>query len=62
MRIEFDDFICFSRQIKVEYFTLFEKSNFCPKIQFWPDPNILTSFSPEIFFDNFSREIKVVNS
>ena len=71
--------------------TLFEKSNFCPKIQFWQNPNIFTSFSPkffwqffswnqscqqlkspkpqhfhefftQIFFDNFSREIKVVNS
>ena len=42
--------------------TLFEKSNFFPKIQFWQNPNIFTSFSPQIFFDNFSREIKVVNS
>ena len=42
--------------------TLFEKSNFCPKIQFWQNPNIFTSFSPNFFFDNFSREIKVVNS
>ena len=42
--------------------TLFEKSNFCPKIQFWQNPNIFTSFSTKIFFDNFSREIKVVNS
>ena len=25
--------------------TLFEKSNFCPKIQFWPNSNIFTSFS-----------------
>ena len=41
---------------------LFEKSNFCPKIQFGPNSNIFTSFSPKIFFDNFSREIKVVNS
>ena len=44
-------------------YTLFEKSNFCPKIQFWQNPNIFTSFSPNFFFfDNFSREIKVVNS
>ena len=35
--------------------TLFEKSNFCPKIQFSRD------FHP-IFLDIFSREIKVVNS
>ena len=38
--------------------TLFEKSNFCPKIQFWQNPNIFTSFSPKIlwqFFDNFSQ-------
>ena len=43
-------------------FTLFEKSNFCPKIQFWQEPNIFTNFSPNFFFNNFSREIKVVNS
>ena len=42
--------------------TLFEKSNFCPKIQFLQNPNIFTSFSSNFFFDNFSREIKVVNS
>ena len=42
--------------------TLFEKSNICPKIQFWQNPNIFTSFSPKFLFDNFSREIKVVNS
>ena len=42
--------------------TLFEKSIFCPKIQFWQNPNIFTSFSIQNFFDNFSREIKVVNS
>ena len=39
--------------------SLFEKSNFCPKIQFWQN---FTSFYPIFFFDNFSREIKVVNS
>ena len=27
--------------------TLFEKSNFCPKIQYWQTPNIFTSFSPK---------------
>ena len=42
--------------------TLFEKLNFCPKIQLWQNPNIFTSFSSKNFFDNFSREIKVVNS
>ena len=47
--------LCFPR-------TLFEKSNFCPKIQFWQNPNIFTSFSPNFFFDNFSREFKVVKS
>ena len=35
--------------------TLFEKSNFCPKNQFH-------EFFTQNFFDNFSREIKVVNS
>ena len=48
-------------QIKAQI-TLFEQSNFCPKIQFWQNPNIFTSFSHNFFFDNFSREIKVVNS
>ena len=43
-------------------YTLFEKSNFCPKIQFWQNPNIFTSFLPNFFFDHFSREIRVVNS
>ena len=33
--------------------TLFKKSNFCPKIQFWQNPNILTSFSPNFFFWQF---------
>ena len=56
---------CSSIQVRI-YFawilmtisTLFEMSNFCPKIQFWQPPNI---FTPK-FFNNFSREIKVVNS
>ena len=30
-------------------FRVFEKSNFCPKIQFWQNPNIFTSFSPNVF-------------
>ena len=34
--------------------TLFEKSNFCPKIQFWQNPNIFTSFSPKLFLTIFS--------
>ena len=34
----------------------------CPTVKFFrQSPNILTSFHP-IFFDNFSREIKIVNS
>ena len=50
---------------QVTYYTLFEKSNFCPIIQ----NSILTEpqhfhefFALIFFFDNFSREIKVVNS
>ena len=31
------------------YFTLFEKSNFCQKIQFWQYHNIFTSFPPKLF-------------
>ena len=34
--------------------TLFEKSNFFPKIQFWQNPNIFTSFSTKIFWQFFS--------
>ena len=34
--------------------TLFEKSNFCPKIQFWQNPNIFTTFSPKFFWQFFS--------
>ena len=30
--------------------------------KFWQNPKIFTSFSPKFFFDNFSREIKIVNS
>ena len=29
------------------FVTLFEKSNFCPKIQSWQNANIFTSFSPK---------------
>ena len=38
--------------------TLFKKSNFCPKFQFWQNPNIFTSFSPKEN-QQFSRKIKV---
>ena len=34
--------------------TLFEESNFCPKNQFWQNPNIFTSFSPKFFRQFFS--------
>ena len=49
--------ICQSKRntsVMVYYFTLFEKSNFCPKIQFWQSTNIFTSFSPQIFLTIFS--------
>ena len=38
----------------LSYATLFERSNFCPKIQFWQKPNIFTSFSPTFFGQFFS--------
>ena len=38
------------------FWTLFNKSNFCPKIPFCQKPNIFTSFSPKYFWQ-FSREI-----
>ena len=60
-------------------YTLFEKSNFCPKIQFCQNftffsgnqscqqlksanPQQFHEFFTQKFFDNFSREIKIVNS
>ena len=39
--------------------TLFEKSNFCPKIQFWHNPNNFTSFSPKIFLTIFLVKSKL---
>ena len=54
--------LIFATSYHQNYITLFEKSNFCPKIQFLQNPNIFTSFSSNFFFDNFSREIKIVNS
>ena len=39
--------------------TLFEKSNFCPKIQFWQNPNIFTSFSPQFFLTIFLVKSKL---
>ena len=40
-------------------FTLFEKSNFCPKIQFWQNPNIFTSFSSKFFWTIFLVKSKL---
>ena len=37
-----------------ELTTLFEKFNFCPKIQFWQNHNIFTSLSPNFFGQFFS--------
>ena len=42
--------------------TLFEKSNFCPKIQFWQNhqnSNIFTSFSPKFFLTIFVVKLKL---
>ena len=39
--------------------TLFEKSNLCPKIQFWQNPNIFTSFLPKIFLTIFLVKSKL---
>ena len=39
--------------------TLFEKSNFCPKIQFWQNSNIFTSFSPKLFLTIFLVKSKL---
>ena len=40
-------------------FTLFEKSNFCPKLQFWHNSNIFTSFSPKFFLAIFLVKSKL---
>ena len=42
--------------------TLFEKANFCLKIQFLQKTQLFHKFFTQNFFDNFSRENKVVNS
>ena len=39
--------------------TLFENSNFCPKIQFWQNPNIFTSVSPKSFLTIFLVKSKL---
>ena len=39
---------------KDSMYTLFEKSNFCPKVQFWQNPNNFTSFSSKFFWQFFS--------
>ena len=49
-----DDLRRLRRRQKSHMSTLSEKSNFCPKIQFWQNPNIFTSFSPKFFWQFFS--------
>ena len=44
---------------KLTIFTLFEKSNFCPKIQFWQNPSIFMSFSPKFFLTIFLVKSKL---
>ena len=39
--------------------TLFEKSNFCPKIQFWQNPNVFESFLPKFFLTIFLVKSKL---
>ena len=61
------DFSWFFKQFSaVQFFnvfymlhTLFEKSNFCPKIWFWQNPNIFTSFSSKIFLTIFLVKSKL---
>ena len=48
------------RKLKLnELTTLFEKFNFCPKIQFWQNHNIFTSFSPKFFLTIFLVKSKL---
>ena len=44
----------FDFESKRNGYTLFEKSIFCPKIQFWQNPNIFTSFFTKFFWQFFS--------
>ena len=53
-KIRMHDMACLMGAIFHISNTLFEKSNFCPKIQFWQNPNIFTSFSPNFFWQFFS--------
>ena len=46
---------------KARFYTLFEKSNFCPKIKFWQNPNIFTSFSPKFFMTIFLVKSKFLD-
>ena len=39
--------------------TIFEKSIFCPKIQFWQNPNIFTRKTPQIFWTIFLVKSKL---
>ena len=47
------------RLLKLLHNTLFEKSNFCPKIQFWQNPNIFSSFSPNFLLTFFLVKSKL---
>ena len=49
----------FITQNAIFYLTLFEKSNFCPKFQFWQNPNIFTSFPPNFFLTIFLVKSKL---
>ena len=52
--LDFWDFFIFLFKLwNIHSSTLFKKSNFCPKIEFWQKPNIFTSFWPN-FFRQFS--------
>ena len=46
------------KQKKIFWSTL-KKSNFCPKIQLWQNPNIFTSFSPNFFLTIFLVKSKL---
>ena len=52
-------FVCSHSQEFCPIITLFEKSNFCPKIQFRQNPNIFTSFSPKFFLTIFFVKSKL---
>ena len=62
-KFNFDNIPTFSRVFHLKFFlTIFLVKSKLSTAKKPKNHNIFTSFSPKFFFDNFSREIKVVKS